>query len=235
MKPIHHQPSPEFVRAICRPECLIMGPVEANSVKMKVPAHLSLRRLFSFPDSLRVIANEMGQVVREINPDAVAGIETSGIPWATFISQQLNKPLVVTRKEKKTGARFSVEGHTQPGWTYVIIDDGMSAGNSKRKAIDFLEEVRGKVNAIVVITDAKEVQQSNIDRGRKSIEDSNIPIHYFLTWLGWFKAMQEAGHISKELCDIVKDNITHLREWDEDPSKWDKFHQLIKKQNGKFI
>jgi len=135
MNPIHHQPSPEFVKVFCRPECLIMGPVEAVSVKMKVPVHLSLRRLFSFPETLKIISREMAQVVKKINPDAVAGTETSGIPWATLIAQQLNKPMVITRKEKKSGARFGVEGHIEPGWTYIVIDDGMAAGNSKKRLL----------------------------------------------------------------------------------------------------
>jgi len=42
-----------------------------------------------------------------------------------------------------------------------------------------LKEVQGKVLAIVVIVDAKEVQFLDIDYGRWAIEESNIPIHYF--------------------------------------------------------
>lgn len=235
MKDILHKPSEELLRAICRPECLHMGPVIAPSIGIKVPLHLSFRRLFSFPETLEIMGREMGRVAAELKPDALAALEMAGVPIATSISLAYKIPMVVVRKEKKEGARFSVEGVVRPGMNYIIIDDAMAAGGTKKRSIEFIEETGGRVNGIVVILAAFEVWEAGYDLGMSFLEEKGIKIHYFIRWQEWWEAMHQFGYVNKEWLELEKDFLHNIKQWQTDEKKWEWFEEVKTKLGGKFI
>lgn len=212
-----------------------MGPVTAPSIGIKVPFHYSSRRVYSFPESIRVLGKHMGRVASDCRPDAIAGIEMAGIPIATAISLQYDLPMVIVRKERKEGARFSVEGITKPGMRYVLVDDGFSGGAQKKSAVEFIRETEGEVVDIVVWINTFEIAAFGIDRGRSWIEAQSIRVHYFVSYLSLFEAYYRKGLLSDELFEIIKDFIEHINEWQTDEKKWKWFEEVRVKQHGQFI
>ena len=235
MSYIFHKPSKELLKAICRPECLIMGPVIGPSVGLKTPIHLTFRTLFSFPKTLDIVAKEMWKIINKLKVDCLAAIEMSGIPWATAITLKYKIPMVVVRKEKRKGARFSVEGITKKGWNYVLIDDVLSGGVQKKKAIEFINQTGGKVTDMIILMNVLELRKTKFDFNRNWLEKRKLKIHYYVTWLSWYKNMHKFGYLSNEMYRIIEDAIKNIVRWQKDREKWEWFKRVKKSQGGKFV
>ena len=71
----------------------------------KSPIYCDCRRLISFPEQRKKIINYAVKKIRNHNTytsiQNIAGGESAGIPFASFISQKMNLPLSYIRKEKK--------------------------------------------------------------------------------------------------------------------------------------
>ncbi|MCH7891106.1 MAG: hypothetical protein IH921_06345 [Gemmatimonadetes bacterium] len=79
------------------------------------PVYIDCRRLLSFPDPREEIVGQLARKAeREIGLEAIdvaAGGETAGIPYAAFVSQKLNKPMIYIRKSPKGyGQTRQIEG-----------------------------------------------------------------------------------------------------------------------------
>ena len=70
---------------------------------LKSPVYVDCRRIISFIDERDFIINEAVNYFKSNNLkfDLVAGGETAGIPYAAFLSNKLNKPMVYIRKKAK--------------------------------------------------------------------------------------------------------------------------------------
>lgn len=88
-------------------------------------------------------------------PDSVLGIAINGIPYATLVSEDLGKELVVYRPSQERtrgGGAFSSNYAGVNGKKVVIVDDVLSTGDTIRGAINDLQENGGKpVLAVVVV------------------------------------------------------------------------------------
>lgn len=79
----------------------------------------------------------------------VAGAETAGIPWASFIAERLNLPLRYVRKRSLgIGRDAQVEGGDVDGANVLLVDDLTTGGNSKAAF------ARGLRQAGALVTDA---------------------------------------------------------------------------------
>lgn len=116
---------------------------------IKSPIYCDCRELISIPEA-RVMINEafIDLISRENLPtDIISGTATAGIPWAAFIADKMNKPMLYVRPEPKShGAGKQVEGRGEHGKNVVIIEDAFSTGGSSIKSAQAL---RTEINATV--------------------------------------------------------------------------------------
>ncbi len=84
--------------------------------------------------------------------DIVAGTSTAGIPWASWISDKLNKPMAYIRGSKKGhGAGNQIEGADVNSKNVLIIEDLISTGGSSYSAVETVREAGGSCVAVVAI------------------------------------------------------------------------------------
>ena len=82
----------------------------------------------------------------------IAGGESAGIPYASFLAQKLKLPLSYIRKErKKFGKKSQIEGKIKSHDNVLIVEDLITDGSSKYNFIDAVEKVGGRIKAILVI------------------------------------------------------------------------------------
>jgi orotate phosphoribosyltransferase len=112
---------------------------------IKSPIYVDCRRLMSFPQERTQLMQAMGNAIDQhvgINSiDAVAGGESAGIPYAAFVSEYLNKPMIYVRKaQKEYGKKQRIEGVFSQENPYIsnhknphipLIEDQASNGQSK--------------------------------------------------------------------------------------------------------
>ena len=83
---------------------------------------------------------------RQLDVDSVLGIALNGIPFATLISEELGKELIVYRPSQERhgkGGAFSSNTANPQGKSVVLIDDVVSTGDTLRAAIKDVQEVGG--------------------------------------------------------------------------------------------
>ena len=122
----------------------------------KSPIYCDCRRLISFPEQRKKIINYAVKKIRIHNTytciQNIAGGESAGIPFASFISQKMNLPLSYIRKEKKKfGKNSQIEGVIKPSENVLLVEDLMTDGGSKIKFIESILRVKAIINSIFVV------------------------------------------------------------------------------------
>ena len=100
------------------------------------PVYTDCRRLISFPRVRRTLIDfAAGTILREAGFeqfDAVAGGETAGIPFAAWMADRLELPMLYVRKKPKGfGRNAQIEGNIIEGQRVLLVEDMTSDGRSK--------------------------------------------------------------------------------------------------------
>src|SRR5215469_3521439 len=120
------------------------------------PVYVDCRRLISFPKARTTLMNLASELlVREIptgSLDAVAGGETAGIPFAAWISERLDLPMLYVRKKPKGfGRNAQIEGDMRDGARVLLVEDLASEGTSKLNFVRAIREAGGVIAHAFVI------------------------------------------------------------------------------------
>ncbi|MBI4199086.1 MAG: orotate phosphoribosyltransferase [Chloroflexi bacterium] len=99
------------------------------------PIYCDLRLLMAYPSQRARIADLLVQRMREVGTldtlDVVAGVASSGIPWAAWVAERCGKPMVYVREAPKDhGKQRLVEGKLSAGQRVVVVEDLVSTGAS---------------------------------------------------------------------------------------------------------
>ena len=100
------------------------------------PAYVDCRLLIGEPRLRRAaVALAAGAIRAKLAgapPEAIAGAETAGIPWAAWLAEALDLPLRYIRKRPLgIGRNAQVEGGPVEGMRVLLVDDLMTDGGSK--------------------------------------------------------------------------------------------------------
>lgn len=129
------------------------------------PLYVDLRLFVSSPEALALAAGEYGKLLEDLAFDRLAAIPYAGLPLGTAVSLQTRTPLIYPRKEAKSyGTGREIEGRFNPGETVVVLDDLISSGNSKLRAVEPLRRADLQVNDIVVLIDRRAGQTDELER-----------------------------------------------------------------------
>ena len=120
------------------------------------PVYVDCRRLISFPDARRQLMAMMADQIREAVDVAqlavVAGGETAGIPFAAWVSELLDLPMVYIRKKPKGfGRNARIEGVLPEGREAILVEDLATDGGSKISFVDGLREAGAECGHTFVI------------------------------------------------------------------------------------
>ena len=120
----------------------------------KSPVYVDCRKLVSFPKEREIIINEMSKQIRSKykNQIIVAGGETAGIPYSSYISQKLKLPMVYIRKKPKGfGKGKIIEGEFKKRSKSILIEDMATDGGSKIHFINSMRKAELSVRDIFVV------------------------------------------------------------------------------------
>ena len=120
----------------------------------KSPVYVDCRKLVSFPKEREIIINEMSKQIKSKykNQIVVAGGETAGIPYSSYISQKLKLPMVYIRKKPKGfGKGKIIEGEFKKKSKSILIEDMATDGGSKIHFINSMRKAELSVRDIFVV------------------------------------------------------------------------------------
>ena len=192
-------------------------PFKLTSGKLS-PVYVDCRKIISHLKERRSIIN-MGSTLLKKKVDLkkidyIAGGETAGIPYASWISEKLNKPMIYIRKKPKGfGKNQQIEGNFIDSQKAILIDDLATDGGSKVIFIEVLRKFNINVSDIFVI-----FYYDIFDISKTPLATLNVKIHYLCKW--------------KNIIDIVQKNeilsnneIENLQFFLNEPEKWRQMHE----------
>jgi len=167
------------------------------------PYYIDLRIVPSFPDAFHKICDLYVKLIKNSvgteNFKRIAGTPTAGIPFASVVAYNLNKPFLYTRPtQRKHGRERRVEGVLMLGDKVLLLDDLVTSGKSLYKAAFSIRAEGGTINDAVVLIDREE-------GGKEKLAKDNITLHYLLKASEAANTLHEIGAITDiELKTILK-------------------------------
>jgi len=129
----------------------------------------------SDPVLLRRIAEALAPMVPAHGVDALAGLETGGIPIATVLSQLTGLPTLFVRKAAKTyGTCRLAEGGDVEGRRLFIVEDVVTSGGAILDSVVELRERGAIVEQAVCVIDRE-------SGGAKNLADAGIELKALFT------------------------------------------------------
>ena len=153
--------------------------------------YIDLRLLVSDPAVLRMVAQAYAELLRHLQFDRLAAIPYAALPIGTAVALETGHPLIYPRKEVKGhGTRRAIEGKFEPGERVVVLDDVITTGGSKLRAIEPLEAAGLKVQDVVVLLDREQ-------GGKEELAERGYRLHSVLTMSELLAALQREGRITQ--------------------------------------
>ena len=179
---------------------------------IKSPVYVDCRKLISFPVQRRKVIEAAGKLLEGklggIPFDLIAGGETAGIPYAAWLSDYLNLPMIYVRKQPKGFGRMAqIEGALDEGKTVLLVEDLIFDAQSKINFCMALRKAGAKVEHGLVIFDY------GIPESRKNLEAENIQIYALTDWPTLLAVGQDLEYFSGE-------QALEIRKFLDNPPGW---------------
>ena len=177
------------------------------------PVYVDCRRLISFPKARTTLMNLASELIKREIPagtlDAIAGGETAGIPFAAWISERLDLPMLYVRKKPKGfGRNAQIEGEMPEGARVLLVEDLASEGTSKLNFIHAIRNAGGKIGHTFVIFHYGIFPQSVT-----SLEAEGVKLLALATWWDVLKVAHGLGHFTPA-------QYAAIRSFLEQPDSW---------------
>ena len=173
------------------------------------PIYINCRKLISSPTFIHFFVSYVDLIIKnnKLEVDVVAGGESAGIPFASFVSNSINIPMVYVRKKaKEHGISSLVEGQLKKDDKVVLIEDLITDAGSKLNFIEAIKNEGADINTVIVVFDREQ-------GGKERLKEMDIKL-YSLTN---FSSCLKVGEIMK-LINI--NELSSINEYLHNPVEW---------------
>lgn len=183
----------------------------------KGPVYVDCRRLISFPRARGLLMDMAASLLmQKIGPesfDMVAGGETAGIPYAAFLAERLNLPMLYVRKKPKGFGRMAqIEGHMEEdGTKVVLVEDLQTDGGSKQVFVNALREAGAKVDHAFVV-----FHYGIFAASEKNMDALNIKLHALTSWPEVLETAKQGRYFDAKTLESVEAFLDNPVQWSAD-------------------
>jgi orotate phosphoribosyltransferase len=180
------------------------------------PVYVDCRKLMSHPGHRRLLMDHAAGLLRArlgTSIDVIAGTETAGIPFASWIADRLDLPMVYVRKKSVGwGSHAQIEGDLPEGARCLLVDDLTTDGRSKIGTARALRQAGAQLSDIFVIFNYDIYPQS-----RQVYEENGFTMHALATWKDVFTQTKSVSYFTPKHAKEIKDFLA-------DPVGWSALH-----------
>lgn len=173
------------------------------------PVYTDVRRLISFPKERGILMDFAADMLKDLPIDCLAGGETAGIPYAAFIAERMNKPMLYVRKKPKGfGKMAQIEGTFEEGQRVALIEDLQTDGGSKKVFVDALRNAGAVVEHAFVV-----FHYGNFPQSYQNMKDWDLSLHALTTWADVLKVARELKYFDETTLSSVESFLKEPDEW----------------------
>lgn len=180
----------------------------------KGPVYIDCRRLISFSKERKSLMDFAANAIRAQagDIDVIAGGETAGIPYAAFIADRLEKPMIYVRKKAKgVGRNAQIEGNLDNNKRVLICEDLQNYGNSVKVFVDALRAADATVDTVFVIF------TYGHESAKKFMADEGLKLIALCDWRAVIDLAREEKRFDESVLKSVEDFL-------KDPVAWSVAH-----------
>jgi len=149
---------------------------------MASPVYIDCRKLISYPRIRSTVMDFAASIVMRDAGfeqfDCIAGGETAGIPFAAFLAERLDLPMIYVRKQPKGhGRNAQIEGHMPDGARVLVIEDLTTAGGSMFTFIDAIRAAGGIVDHGIAL-----FYYGIFPEAEERFANGKVRLHHIATW-----------------------------------------------------
>lgn len=177
---------------------------------IKSPVYTDNRLLMSIPSSRKKIVKAYVDTIKKNswNPDVIAGVATAGIPWAAWIADEMNKPMVFVRSNPKDhGKENLIEGKIKIGDKVVVIEDLISSGGSTLKVVSALKSANAVIEGCVAIF------TYGMKKSKDAFEEEKVKLSCLTDFESFVDVAVSSNVLKKSQQEMVLS-------WAKDPDGW---------------
>ena len=182
----------------------------------KSPVYVDCRKIISYTKERNKVLDYAEQYIKQNNLsfEILAGGETAGIPYAAFLAERLQKPMIYIRKKPKGfGKNQQIEGNFNDKQKAILIEDLTTDGASKIVFIEVLRKFNINVSDIFVI-----FYYDIFNLSKTPLATLNVNMHYLCTWKNIINIVQKNKILSVN-------EINNLKYFLSEPQKWRLTHE----------
>lgn len=181
------------------------------------PVYVDCRKIISFPKvrgRLMDLAVELiGTDIGRDKIDVIAGGETAGIPFAAWIAERLDLPMIYVRKKPKGfGRDAQIEGTFAEGARVLLVEDLATDGGSKLNFVEAIRKAGGQIADTFVI-----FHYGIFPEGIAALAGQGVRLHGLATWWDALAVAEESGYLPDA-------GLSSVRDFLENPEAWSAAH-----------
>jgi len=176
------------------------------------PTYCDMRRLISLPTERKIIMDYAADLIKPLGVDYLAGGETAGIPYAAFLAERLDAPMLYVRKKPKGHGRMAqIEGHmAKDNANVMLIEDLMTVGTSQKIFVDALRAADTKVENSFVIFSYDIYPQSE-----ENLKEMGITCHALTNWWAVLETVKAENYFDTDTIASLEEFLNAPNEWEE--------------------
>jgi orotate phosphoribosyltransferase len=170
------------------------------------PVYVDNRLLPFYPKAWATVIDGFCTLIDDLELpfDALAGIETAGIPHSAALAYAMEKPSVFVRKEpKEHGLRKRVEGGDVAGKRVLLIEDLVTTGRSSLKGVDGLREAGATVHHCYAIV------SYNLPESLAAFQEAKVRLHTLTNF-----------DLILQYSRLAADDMAIIQDWLREPYGW---------------
>ena len=181
------------------------------------PVYIDCRKILSFSAEREYIVTQLAQKAETdiglAKIDVVAGGETAGIPYASFVAHLIRKPMIYIRKQPKGyGGTKQIEGVLEPGKRVLLVEDLITDGLSKLRFNIGIRGAGAKMTHCLCIFGYASTRL-NQHEGRDNLAKNGIDLHVLANWDDVLDTGLSKSYFSQEASAQIVDFL-------KDPENW---------------
>lgn len=175
----------------------------------KSPVYVDGRRLISFVEERRTVIKHATDILKSCPAELLAGGESAGIPYAAWLSEALNKPMLYVRKKPKGFGRMSqIEGVFATGQNVMLVEDLTTDGGTKIEFCKVLREAGADVTDIFSV-----FYYDSFPNAESEFSAAGLTLHYLTSWHYILQAAAEKNKIAPDAVEDIKAFLSDPVQW----------------------